>query len=198
MFINQVPGSDPRSRLNECITFYRSSPTCGAASQGTDFETSLNARQQINAVTSFIDASTVYGSTPVQERKLRDYASQEGLLLTNSKYKDGKQQLLPFVDQEPSPCAQEPNATQNERVECFLAGESRANEVLTLASMHTLWMREHNRIAKTLHKINPHWNSETIYREARKINGALHQVSWFILAVLFNYWYVHNAWRKKA
>ncbi|XP_078256164.1 thyroid peroxidase [Rhinoraja longicauda] len=172
----KVPGSDPRSRLNECITFYRSSPTCGAGSQGTDFETSLNARQQINAVTSFIDASTVYGSTPVQERKLRDYASQEGLLLINTKYKDGKRQLLPFVDQEPSACAQEPNATHNERVKCFLAGESRANEVLTLASMHTLWMREHNRLAKTLHKINPHWNSETIYREARKINGALHQI----------------------
>ncbi|XP_069742281.1 thyroid peroxidase isoform X2 [Narcine bancroftii] len=174
----KVPESDPRSRINECITFYRSSPSCGAADQGTDLETLsiLNSRQQINAVTSFIDASTVYGSTSIQERKLRDYASKEGLLRMNTKYKDGEHELLPFVEQEPSSCAQEPNATQNERVECFLAGESRANEVLTLASMHTLWLREHNRLAKTLHKINPHWNSETIYHEARKIIGALHQI----------------------
>ncbi|XP_072134486.1 thyroid peroxidase [Mobula birostris] len=177
----KIPESDPRSRINECITFYRSSPTCGAAVQGADFETlsSLNSRQQINAVTSFIDASTVYGSTPVQERKLKDYSSKEGLLLVNKKYKDGKRELLPFVDQKPSPCAQEPNATQNERIECFLSGESRANEVLTLASMHTLWMREHNRLARNLHKINPHWTSETIYREARKISGALHQIITF-------------------
>ncbi|XP_078397408.1 thyroid peroxidase [Cetorhinus maximus] len=174
----KVLQSDPRSKINECITFYRSSPTCGTGDQGTAFETPSNlySRQQINAVTSFIDASTVYGSTPIHEKKLRDHSSKEGLLLTNPKYKDGSHELLPFVDQAPSPCFQEPNVTQNERIECFLAGESRANEVLTLASMHTLWMREHNRLAKALHRINPHWTSETIYQEARKIIGALHQI----------------------
>ncbi|XP_072356644.1 thyroid peroxidase [Scyliorhinus torazame] len=174
----KVLQSDPRSKINECITFYRSSPTCGTGDQGTAFETlsSLDSRQQINAVTSFIDASTVYGSTPIHEKKLRDHSSKEGLLLTNTKYKDGSHELLPFVDQVPSPCIQEPNVTQNERIECFLAGESRVNEVLTLASMHTLWMREHNRLAKALYRINPHWTSENIYQEARKINGALHQI----------------------
>ncbi|XP_048387275.1 thyroid peroxidase [Stegostoma tigrinum] len=170
--------NDPHSKINECITFYRSSPSCGTGDQQTLFEalSNLNSRQQINAVTSFIDASTVYGSTAAHATRLRDHSSKKGLLLANKRYKDGNQELLPFIDQVPSPCIQAPNSTHNERIECFLAGEGRANEVLTLASMHTLWMREHNRLAKALHRMNSHWNSETIYQETRKIIGALHQI----------------------
>ncbi|KAG8235448.1 hypothetical protein J437_LFUL015796 [Ladona fulva] len=38
--------------------------------------------------------------------------------------------------------------------------------------MHTIWMREHNRLASELRQINPIWDGETIYQEARKIVGA--------------------------
>lgn len=57
----------------------------------------------------------------------------------------------------------------------LISGDGRANVVPSLGATHTLFMREHNRIAKTLSKINPHWNDETLYQEARKIISAVLQ-----------------------
>jgi hypothetical protein len=40
----------------------------------------------------------------------------------------------------------------------------RVNEQTVLIMVHTLFVREHNRIAIELGKINPHWNDETIFQ----------------------------------
>ena len=58
---------------------------------------------------------------------------------------------------------------------CFLAGDPRVNEQTVLAMVHTLFVREHNRIAAELGKINPHWDDETIFQESRHIVAALVQ-----------------------
>lgn len=70
---------------------------------------------------------------------------------------------------------------------CFFPhlGDLRSNENIALASLHTLLMREHNRLARALATMNPNWDGEMLYQQARKIMGGYFQVrekliSWFI------------------
>ena len=58
----------------------------------------------------------------------------------------------------------------------WLQGDERVNEQIGLTSLHTLFLREHNRLARALAQLNPHWNGERLYQEARKIMGAYAQV----------------------
>lgn len=55
---------------------------------------------------------------------------------------------------------------------CFDAGDFRVNEQIALVAMHTLWVREHNRITQQLNSLNRHWDDNKIFHEARKIVGA--------------------------
>jgi peroxidase len=52
------------------------------------------------------------------------------------------------------------------------AGDSLAREMPGLASMHAIFVREHNRICTKIQTIKPLWNDERIYQEARRIVGA--------------------------
>lgn len=52
---------------------------------------------------------------------------------------------------------------------CFKSGDSRANEHVGLAALHTLWVREHNRVADELTNLNPHWLDEITFQEARRV-----------------------------
>ena len=59
--------------------------------------------------------------------------------------------------------------------DCFFAGDFRVNEQLNLIVLHTLFMREHNRLAEKLAELNPGWEDERLFQKARKINVAQYQ-----------------------
>uniref|UniRef100_A0A224YXI4 Peroxidase n=1 Tax=Rhipicephalus zambeziensis TaxID=60191 RepID=A0A224YXI4_9ACAR len=163
----EVPADDRRVRGHRCIEFVRSSTACGSGRTSV-FYGALAPREQTNQLTAFIDASNVYGSRAKQAIHLRNLTSDRGLLRVGPRMPSGKH-LLPFNDGQPNDCKR--NSEIND-VDCFLSGDVRANEQLGLLAMHTLWFREHNRLAEALSEINPHWDGERLYQEARKIVGA--------------------------
>ncbi|KAM9360665.1 uncharacterized protein ABDE67_001280 [Symphorus nematophorus] len=179
----EIPEGDRRFGRNshECMPFFRSAPACGSGKTGYNFG-QKNIRQQMNSITAFIDVGQVYGSDDSKAHLLRDLTSDKGLLRVNTKYTDNGRELLPFTNMSANMCATRARITNNDDVEdvpCFLAGDERSNENIGLTSLHTLLMREHNRLARALAKLNPHWNGERLYQEARKIMGGYFQVLTF-------------------
>ncbi len=49
------------------------------------------------------------------------------------------------------------------------AGDHRFDEMPGLMSMHALWVREHNRLAKEIKKSAPGLSDEILYQEARRL-----------------------------
>jgi len=130
----------------------------------------LGPREQSNAITSVIDANTVYSNEINDNRRLRSLVG--GKMRTFPAFRDlGLKDLLPLNTENPDLICRRPR----DDLFCFLAGEDRANEQVLLAVVHLLFVREHNRLTDELSKINPHWNDETLYQEARRIVAAINQ-----------------------
>ncbi|XP_035291532.1 eosinophil peroxidase-like [Anguilla anguilla] len=178
----KIPDTDPRHSQAACMPFHRSAPGCGTGSTGFVFGAG-NVRQQMNTLTAYLDAGQVYGSTDAQALSLRDLTNDGGLLRVNERYRDADgREHLPFGTMPANMCATRNailNTTGLEEVPCFVAGDGRVIENIALGSVHTLFLREHNRLARALLQLNPHWSSETLYQEARKIMGAYFQVITF-------------------
>lgn len=110
----------------------------------------------------------MYGFSKEVAQDLREFRNNHGLLREGIKLPNRKP-LLPLADSQPNDCRRDPLESD---IGCFLAGDIRSNEQLGLLAMHTIWFREHNRVATELRYINPHWDGDMLYHEARKIVGA--------------------------
>ena len=133
----------------KCMEFVRSMP---APRSGCNF----GPREQVNQITAWLDGSNVYGSDEDEANKLRLLGGGR-LRVTRVMGRD----LLPL---NPEECSDD-----ERRRYCFSAGDLRCNEQLELTVTHTVWMREHNRVAGQLQQLNPQWTDEQLYQEARKI-----------------------------
>jgi len=150
------PFFDPDGTGAQVIPFNRSIYN---ESTGTGVD---NPRQQLNEISAWIDASNVYGSDEERANALR---TNDG----TGKLKTSEGDLLPFnTDGLPNAGGPSPDL--------FLAGDVRANEQVGLTAMHTLFVREHNRLAEEFAEQHPEWDGEQIYQKARQIVGAQIQV----------------------
>jgi hypothetical protein len=140
------------------------------------FVTVNGVRQQINAVTSYLDLSQVYGSTNFIASALRTHSG--GLLKTSTGNLLPYNNLAFFTQAQLDALNMANDAHQVPDENLFAAGDRRANENIELTSLQTLFMRNHNRLAGQLHALNPlifgfsSWTDENLYQEARKLNIA--------------------------
>jgi peroxidase len=130
-----------------------------------------NPREHTNTLTHWLDASMVYGSDAAREAALRD---------AGGKLKVSAGDLLPLntlgLPNGNLPAGGPPAET------LFIAGDVRANENPALAMMHTIFVREHNRLVDELAAANPAWDAETLYQEAKA------RVEAEIQAITYNEW----------
>ncbi|KAI1290314.1 Chorion peroxidase [Halotydeus destructor] len=155
-----VPADDPFYKFfkRTCMDFVR---VQAGLKPGCPF----GPRAQINAISAFIDGNSIYGSSQEVATRLRSYAG--GRLKTSAIHKDiGLKDLLPLKTLEPDQGCE--RTGRSRKLYCFEAGDERANEQITLTVLHTLWMREHNRIADYFAAAT-YWDDETIYQETRRI-----------------------------
>ena len=135
-----LPGTE--KIFTEAIPFFRSAYQMTTDSRGSQ------VRQQLNMITSFIDGSNVYGSDTKRATWLRT--------MKNGKLKTSSGNLLPYntVNGELSatidPKSPAMANDSDHHVKTFVAGDDRAAENPVLTSLHTLFVREHNRICDSL------------------------------------------------
>lgn len=146
-----VPDKDPvyGKEWVRCMNYVRSLPVLKS-------ECTFGPVEQMNQVSHFLDGSTIYGSTLKKSRELREF--QGGKLRMD--VHNGRQFLPPEIDD---------NVASHCKGGCYDSGDDRVNIYPQLAVIHTIWHREHNRIATNLAELNPSWTDEILYQESRRI-----------------------------
>jgi len=129
-----------------CIPFTRSLPG----------QQRLGPRDQINQNSAYMDASQIYGENVCKAESLR---APGGKLNATFNPAFSSKPLLPQTSTL--------RECKSPSGYCFYAGDPRASEQPALASVHTMFLRQHNSWADGMKQVNPHWSDEKIYQEVR-------------------------------
>lgn len=156
---------------NGTMRFFRSDPQPIAPGKccNAPYKPSSGENRQYNRVTSFLDASTVYGSDHDRAMALRSFKNGKLILQAHKRQYTlprNTKQFLPYLLD---------NANQRHDPNLYASGDIRANENPVLLALHTMFAREHNRICNLLryqlkksnHK--KHQSDEWFYQQARRV-----------------------------
>ncbi len=135
---------------------------------------SSSPRQQINTLSSFIDASNVYGVTNSRLDWLRDGPANGNPADNTATLLTAPGGYLPRAtargNAAAAPSMDLMGALTATPEKAVVAGDVRANENVALTSIHTLFLREHNRIVASLARTR--LSNEEKFQIARRVVGA--------------------------
>lgn len=148
------------------------------------FISGTEPREQPNVLSAFIDATNVYGFTTERSYALRTLDGTGKLKTTVA---NNNEEIMPYNTAGLSNA----NPTGLPTDQLFLAGDIRANENVLLISLHTLFVREHNRLCDEIVNKEPNLagQDELIYQHARRmICGFMQSITYneFLPALLGN------------
>jgi hypothetical protein len=131
-------------------------------------------REHANAITSFLDASNIYGSNPQLTELLRSDGGDGAYMRTSTG--DYAPKLGEIRADNPGLTLTDEELVAGRATDDFyVAGDVRANENVALTSMHTIWLREHNNQVDRLKADHPDWSDEELFASARIIVEAEYQ-----------------------
>lgn len=160
-----LPDNDPFYAKFQvgCMNLVRSAPSPPIGCK-------LRAREQLNQLTHFLDGSMIYGNDEQQASGLRQFS--DGLLKSS---RINGMEFLPFDGRVGEGCIL-PLPGIRRGMRCFVAGDNRVNELTGLVTMHALFLREHNRVARIIAQLNRQWSDEKIFQEARRVVSVVHKL----------------------
>ncbi|KAK6024206.1 heme peroxidase [Ostertagia ostertagi] len=143
----------PKSKASRCLRLTRA----------LNAQKGLGVRTQINQNTHFLDLSAVYGSEECEGASVRSFVNGELRTYVHSG------DVLPPQNKNDSNCL------SKAPYYCFTTGDFRNSLHPGLVPLHTVYIKEHNRIAALFKRSNPSWNDEQTFQEARRVNIAQYQ-----------------------
>ena len=167
----EIPDNDNHFHSDKARELTGSGRKCLHFVRSLNGQVGLGPRQQINALTAYIDASNVYGSDNCEAKSLRAFG---GGRLNSSAYPSSSSSLG-YAPKEILPVTRANPECVTPSGLCFHAGDQRASEQPGLTAFHTIFMRLHNSIVGQLAAVNRHWNDEKLYQQGRRIVAAISQ-----------------------
>ncbi|KAF1752111.1 hypothetical protein GCK72_018665 [Caenorhabditis remanei] len=141
-----VPRNDPYFRT-----------PCMRLTRALNGQENFGVRTQIGQNSHFLDLSTVYGSADCEAETVRSF--QDGKMLTF----DDLGYTLPPQNLNDSNCQ------SFAPLHCFTCGDFRNSLHPALIPVHTVFIKEHNRLANQVKSARPRMSDEQIFQLVRKI-----------------------------
>ncbi|EGC33109.1 hypothetical protein DICPUDRAFT_95122 [Dictyostelium purpureum] len=139
---------DPSCTGNKTMNYFRTRLTQVQCDDGiTETDEDGKCYEQINSLGAYIDANVLYGNSEEICKNLRSLSG-------------GEMKNVPGV-----PMDNDANLFPIDQL--YSVGERRGNENPGLLVIHTLFLREHNRLARKFAKAHSDWDDEKIFQHSR-------------------------------